>query len=214
MERKLVFRVREDIDARKIMDEAEFLDCGASKYGYAKGETCYKIPLGYEEIDMGTKELHYPYEATDYRKFIDDLCDYHEGLVWSIGQIVFEIMVWEHLVELEKQGYDISGFARIKDYYLDRNGVPIIEQEFIHNTSGNDYGWPRGWDFMEKNKKTLDALADMGFDLTDLRDGNIAYNSDGVLVCYDFGISHGSPIYDYDTYDSYNGRGYSDSYYY
>ena len=217
MERKLNIRVRKDFDVFKsVLNTATYIDSGASKQAYLKDGICYKIPIGYEELssDSFTTFVEYPYELEDYERFIyDTVSYYHESLVWSIGQIVFEIIVWEHLKELEGQGYDISGFAAIKDYYIDCNGIPVIEQEFIYRDKEIDRDLPCvcGETFRENNRKTLDALADMGFELTDLRGGNMAYNNDGVLKCFDFGISSGSAIYDYDTYDSCcNG----DSYYY
>ena len=210
MEKKLNIRVRKDVDIYEgILKYADFLDCGASKSAFVKSGTCWKVPIGYEELesDSFTLSCEYPYECKDFNPFIHNIvANEHPELVWSIGQIIFEIMVWEHLKELEAMGYDISGFARIKDYYLDKNGIPVIEQEYIHCSLDvtKEKPYPSGDFFIAQNSKVLDALADMGFMLTDLRSGNMGYNEEGKLKCFDFGISRGNAIYDYYSYDNYN----------
>ena len=218
MEKKLVFKVRDDIDVyNDILRYTNFLDCGASKSAFAKDETCWKVPIGYEELDSTsfTKTCEYPYEYKDFNNFIyNTVAEYHPELVWSIGQIVFEVMVWEHLKELEQMGYDISGFARISDYYVDKNGVPVIVQEYVHCDAETRSKLPSVTAalFDEQNKTVLNALEDMGFALTDIRSGNMGYNQEGKLKCFDFGISHGNAIYDYDTYNDYCSGSYN-SYY-
>lgn len=218
MERKLNIRIRKDFDAIKsIINQAKYLDSGASKEAYIKDGICYKIPIGYEELDSNsfTTFVEYPYTLKEYEDFIDHTVSYyHESLVWSVGQIIFEIIIWEHLKELEGQGYDISGFAAIKDYYIDCNGIPVIEQEYVYRDKDMtiDLDIPCGQVFRDQNKDTLDALAEMGFMLTDLRGGNMAYDNNDKLKCFDFGISSDSVIYDYDTYDNCNSN-YSSDYY-
>jgi len=217
MKKELKIRVREDLCIETdILKNARFVDCGASKSTFVIGETCYKIPIGYELLDSNsfTKICKYPYECDDFDFFIHNVvAEECPELVWSIGQIIFEIMVWEHLKELEQLGYDISGFAEIKDYYIDKNGIPVIEQEFIHSTPEitKDKPYVSGALFNKQNRRTLAALEDMDFCLTDLRDGNMAYNMEGKLKCFDFGISNGNAIYNYDSYEEWNS--YHNSYY-
>jgi len=209
MKRVLDIRVRNDIDIyADVLKDARFLDCGASKTAYVKGETCYKVPIGYEELDSKsfTMSCIYPYEYEDFTHFIDYVvANENPALVWSIGQIVFEIMVWQHLLELKDMGYDISCFAEIKDFYIDKNGVPVIEQEFVHCSPEKVRELPYldRYEFEDKNKSVLSALDDMGFCLTDIREGNMGYSEDGTIKCFDFGISSGSTLYNYDPYDEY-----------
>ena len=220
MERELKIRYRADFDVnREIICKAGYIDSGASKAAYKLNDTCYKLPIGDGVLDSTsfTVNTKYPYEMKDFDRFIEStVAYYHPELVWSIGQIVLEIMVWEHLLELEKQGYDISGFARIKDYYIDCNGVPVIEQEYVccpyerREELGLSY-WNAS-DWAEKNRKTLDALSDMGFDLTDIGSHNMSFDYNGNIKVFDFGLSKNSLLYSYETYDSYNSYSY-DSYY-
>ncbi len=217
MEKKLNIRVREDFDIQEFLKDAKFIDCGASKSAFVKNGICYKIPIGYEELDSNafTKTCEYPYEDEDFAYFVDNTiaAEYPE-LVWSIGQIIYEIMVWEHLKELEAKDYDISCFAAIKDYYIDKQGIPVIEQEFVHCSPETLFHLPHynGDLFEQEHSSLLHALSDMGFSLRDIRSGNMAYNEDGILKCFDFGISSFSPIENYDTYNDY--CSYSGSYEY
>ena len=198
--KELKFRVREDFDVEKMLHDnckAHFLDAGASKEGWELDGLVYKIPLGYNELygnDVFTKTIKYPYENIDFDAFINQVGVEHEELVWSIGQIVYEVMVWEHLKELEAQGYDISGFAAIVDYFLDTNGVPVIVQEYVHHSVDNArcFAMDITYIFQEENKDILNALADMYFPLEDFRRGNMEYDNSGKIKCFDFGISYNS----------------------
>lgn len=217
MEKKLDIRVREDFDIMEFLKDAQFLDCGASKSAFVKNGICYKVPIGYEELDSRafTKTCEYPFEDHDFNYFINQVvaCEIPE-LVWSIGQIIYEIMVWKHLKQLEEMGYDISCFAAIKDYYIDKQGIPVIEQEYVHCDPETLFHLPQynGCLFEQEHSKLLGALSDMGFSLRDIRSGNMGYNQDGILKCFDFGISSYSPIENYDTYESY--MNYDESYNY
>ncbi len=206
MKKKLNIRVRKDFDVFKsILNQAKYLDSGASKQAYVKDNVCYKIPVGYKELnsDCFTTFVDYPYTLDDFNHFLDyTVCEYNEAMVWPIGQMVFEIIIWEHLKELETQGYDISGFAAIKDYYIDCNGIPVIEQEYVCPSTKYFDKYVCSADFEDQNKDVLDALEQLGFSLNDIRQGNMAYNENGILKLFDFGISAGSSIYDYNDYDS------------
>jgi len=209
MEKTLNFRVREDVSIYDdILPNTKYIGEGCSKTTYAKDDLIYKLPIGYGVLDATsfTTTCEYPYEYEDFASFIENTVAYdHPELVWSIGQIVFEVMVWEHLKQLEAEGFDISGFAEIKDYFVDKNGVPVIVQEYCHcddelRSTLPDYN---GDIFEQKNCKTLEALREMGFYLRDIRYGNIGYNKDGILKCFDFGISDDNPIENYDPYSDY-----------
>ena len=106
------------------------------------------------------------------------------------------------MVELEKKGYDLSGFARIKDYYIDKNGILVIEQEYVHHNS-EVFVECYSYDFYEANKSILDALKNQGFELSDLSAWNMTYNDNKEIKCFDFGLSRGSYLYSYDTYEDY-----------
>ena len=211
--KELKFRVREDFDICKYLmvdHDAKFLDAGCSKEGWALDNLVYKIPLGYDDFkgpDAFTKKLIFPYEDIDFDAFINNIAYEHEDLVWSIGQIVYEVMVWEHLKELQLQGYDISGFAEIKDYFLDKNGIPVIVQEYVyhdHDKYEPGLGCEIADIFYDENKPTLDALCDMHFPLRDLRRGNMNYNNNKEIKIFDFGISSNSPIDPFEPYNEYH----------
>lgn len=216
MKKKLNIEVREDIDIIKITDYTSFVDCGASKSVFQKDGLCYKLPIGYEELNeySFTKSCTYPTSVKAFNDFLDNtVAHYNRAMVWSIGQIIFEIIIWENLKELEKEGYDISGFAAIKDYYIDRNGIPVIIQEYIEPSDEYRYKRYYSTDFENQNRDVLDALARRGFTLTDIRSSNMSYNQDGVLKLFDFGISKDSSIFNYQPYDEYHDDSYYDEEY-
>ena len=205
MEKKLKIRQRDDFDINKIISEADFLGSGASKLAYAYCGDCYKIPQGADEFFSGcfATTMDFPYEMEDFQTFVDTVAENHEGLVWSLGQFAIELMVWEHLKELEKKGYDISGFARIKDYFFDKNGILVIIQELVEHSPNTKLEGYKCDIFKDENKKQLDALTDMGFEVSDLSSWNLDYNDDLKVKCFDFGLSKNNILYEYDTYEDY-----------
>lgn len=214
MEKVIKIRQRDDIDIYRIMSDAHFEGSGTSKEAFEKDNIIYKVPQGADEFypDCFATKIDFPYEMEDFEEFVNIVFDNHEGLVWSLGQFAIEIMVWEHLKELEKQGYDISGFAAIKDYYFDKNGIIVIEQEYVTHEPGLMFNGWKSDVFKEENKSTLGALLDMGFELSDLSNFNLEYNNDLKVKCFDFGLSKNNILFDYDTYEDYCNYGSRDDY--
>ena len=201
-------RYREDFDVWAQLKNSSYISSGASKETYEKDGICYKIPLGNGLLDCDSftaKDLEIPDTFDEFNRFIDTVVyENTPSLVWSLGQIFFEVLIWNKLKELEKQGYDISGFAEIKDFYIDKNGIPVIEQEFVKDCGNKACV---GHFFRDKNHEVLYALEELGFILTDFRGENLATIENGEIKCFDFGMSEDSHIYNYDTYDDYCGDG-------
>ena len=187
----------------ELIQGAEWLGEGASKEAFGKGNIVYKVPRGrylLEEGGFGTN-LPYPDTIEEMNEFLAIVQDYEESLVWPLGQLAMEIIVWEALKELKEEGYDISGFAEIKDYYLDKNGVLVIEQERCEDFRGCD-----SYDF-EKLREELEIVGkklieDYNIELKDIREGNCAYSDEGngKLKIFDFGLSSSTDIFAYDGY--------------
>lgn len=197
-----------EIDIMKEIKGWNFLGEGASKIGYGKKDKVIKIPVGHHEMDENT-----PNYLLDNMDEMDDLVEqivnYNESLVWSIGQFAMEVYVWEKLLELEKEGYDISGFARIIDYYQDINGYFVIEQELsddLDSVCDISDEWD---DFIESLDEVRGELRRRwNIDLRDIREGNCGYLN-GRIVCFDLGLSSGA-LYDYSAYNDYHGDDYYD----
>ena len=197
-----------------IIDElkgATFLGEGASKTGYKKDNKVIKIPVGHHDMDENTP--NYLLDSIDEMEdLVEKITNYDERLVWSIGQFAMEIYTWEKLLELEKEGYDISRFAPILDYYQDMNGNFVIEQELTEDL--DDYGVlsESEWEeFLEDIKEIKAQLKERwNINLNDIRSGNCGYLN-GKLVCFDFGLSSGI-LYNYEAYEEYSNDDYYDSY--
>lgn len=212
--RKLKEVSYKNIDIIDELKGATFLGEGASKMGYKKDNKVIKIPVGHHAMNEDTPNYLLD-NIGEMEDLVYEIEKYDDRLVWSIGQFAMEIYTWEKLLELKKEGYDISRFAPILDYYQDMNGNFVIEQELTEDL--DDYGiLPSGeWkDFLEDVKEIKVQLKERwNINLNDIREGNCGYLN-GKIVCFDFGLSSGI-LYDYaayndcrsDYYDSY------DSYY-
>lgn len=205
-----MFIKRKDIDIEKILVGAEFLGSGASKEAYLKDGIVYKVPRGryvLARAGFGT-EIEYPDTMADVDSFLEKVCDYEEQLVWPLGQFAIEILVWEALQALEKEGVKLEHFARIKDYYIDKNGVIVIEQEA---TDGGYSAWEEAenkngdiWGALLNEINHLEPILKERFNISlrDVRDGNAGI-IDGRAVLFDFGISTTTSLDDYGSYSDY-----------
>ena len=198
----------------EIIQGAIYLGNGASKEAYLKDDTVYKVPRGRYLIErvLDTTQIHYPNKISEVDAFLSKI-DYMETkMVWPLGQFAIELLIWEALKELEAEGYDISCFAAIKDYYLDKNGVLVIEQEVAKiDWTVIDEQWDN---FNAKIEKLDEALEAKGIVLRDVREGNCGVTKDGRVVLFDFGISKTTSLDNYgsysdycDSYDSYDDGG-------
>lgn len=204
-------RKREDISVEDLIRGKEYLGAGASKEAFGDETIVYKIPRGRHLIEGShvlRNELKYPISLDDLDRFLQDINDEEPAMVWPLGQCALEIIVWEALKILAREyDVDISHFAPIVDYYLDRNGILVIEQARTHEEPSN-INWTQKrikFDELEESVRVVnDKLQDiMDFALTDIRMGNCGFNRDGVLQVFDFGLSKDCGIREYSSYDCY-----------
>lgn len=201
-----------DINILEFLKDAKFLGNGASKEAYLKNGIVYKIPRGSNRIVRSAewyKKLHYPELGFDnLSTFADEVYCYDESMVWPLGQFVTEIIIWNVLkaLEITKQ-VSLKNFARILNYYKDKNGIIVIEQEYT-TPLPNDYHFGKILKQMKDLGKQLCDLTNI--EIRDYREDNFGIGTDGIPKLFDFGLSSGNPLdyfsgysdaYDYD-YDS------------
>lgn len=187
----------------EIITGAEYLGQGASKEGYLKGDTVYKIPRGRYIIEDEGIELEFPSTMDEVDQFLFDVYDLSNYMVWPLGQFAIELIVWEAIQQLRREGLEINCFAEIKDYYFDKNGVIVIEQEAteVDYPSGEEYG--ERCDAMRNEIELLKPILEERFNvkLRDIRSGNYGLAADGKMKLFDFGISTTTQL---DSYGSYS----------
>ena len=193
-----------------IADEVEkrtyrYVNSGSSKEVYqltADKSSIIKIPRALNDIyglDGDRIEVYKPTSLDEVENVLISISEQSEGMVWPVGQLLVEIFVWERLLELEKEGYDISCFARLEDYYFDCYGIPVIKQEAVETR----YVEPEEWYAFNKKFHKISEILEERWDIHihDVRDGNIGFIN-GEPKLYDFGMIN--YIFDwYADYDSY-----------
>lgn len=185
----------------EIITGAEYLGQGASKEGYLKGDTVYKIPRGRYIIEDEGIELEFPSTMDEVDQFLFDVYDLSNYMVWPLGQFAIELIVWEAIQQLRREGLEINCFAEIKDYYYDKNGVIVIEQE------ATEVDFPDGnGDLCEEMRNEIELLKPIlderfNIKLRDVRSGNYGLAADGKMKLFDFGISITTQL---DSYGSYS----------
>ena len=202
-----------------LIQGAEYLGSGASKEAYAKNGIVYKVPRGRYLIENYGDLPTFPDTMEEVNSFLEKLYEtIGEQMVWPIGQFAIELIIWKAIEQLEKEGLEINCFARIKDYYFDKNGVIVIEQEltrdFDYAIDGNEDDYDELYDNMRFEQKLLEPILFERFNiwLTDVRDGNCGLGKDGQLKLFDFGISSTTDLDSYGSYSCY--ENYSENYYY
>lgn len=194
-------KIREDIKVESLLSGKNYLGSGASKEAYEKDGLVYKVPRGRYMLQQGgfSDRLRYPTTMEEVDFFLEDVDAFEPALVWPLGQFAIELIVWEAIKQLESEGLEINCFARILDYYLDYQGVPVIVQEA---TGENPFNNEDLWEEMQKELKFLRPILKERFDieLRDVRDGNCGVK-DGKLKLFDFGISTTTSL---DSYGSYS----------
>lgn len=187
----------------EIITGAEYLGQGASKEGYLKGDTVYKIPRGRYIIEDEGIELKFPNIMEEVDQFLFDVHDLSNYMVWPLGQFAIELIVWEAIQQLRREGLEINCFAEIKDYYYDKNGVIVIEQEATdtHLTFEEEIG--KQYHKMIEEIDALKPILEERFNikLRDIRSGNYGLAADGKMKLFDFGISTTTQL---DSYGSYS----------
>lgn len=192
-----------------IMDKlvgAEFLGSGASKEAYLKDNIVYKIPRGRYNILVDKNNfnnIYFPeYNINELEKFVEEVYELNPSMVWVLGQFASEIIVWNCLKKLEKQGLNIDCFGEIKDYYKDINGVIVIEQENLTYSKDNMDSQVYKELYAEVNKISQILYENFGVSVSDVRYGNCGNTIDNKLKIFDFGLSEESPILDYGDYSN------------
>ena len=192
-----------------IIDElvgAEFLGCGASKEAYLKDNIVYKIPRGRYNILIDKNnfnDIYFPeYNINELEKFIGEVYELNSSMVWVLGQFASEIIVWNCLKKLEKQGTNINCFGRIIDYYKDKNGIIVIEQENLTCSKENIDSQVYEELYAEVNKISQILYENFGISLSDIRSGNCGSTYNNKLKIFDFGLSEESPILNYGDYSN------------
>ena len=187
----------------EIITGAEYLGQGASKEGYLKGDTVYKIPRGRYIIEDEGIELAFPNTMEEVDQFLYDVYDLSRYMVWPLGQFAIELIVWEAIQQLRREGLEINCFAEIKDYYYDKNGVIVVEQEATdtHLTFEEEIG--KQYHKMIEEIDALKPILEERFNikLRDIRSGNYGLAADGRMKLFDFGISTTTQL---DSYGSYS----------
>lgn len=188
----------------EIITGAEYLGQGASKEGYLKGDTVYKIPRGRYIIEDEGIELQFPSTMDEVDQFLFDVYDLSNYMVWPLGQFAIELIVWEAIQQLRREGLEINCFAEIKDYYYDKNGVIVIEQEATNvDYNYNDEAVKEAINNMRSEIDILIPILEERFNikLRDVRSGNYGIAADGTAKLFDFGISTTTQL---DSYGSYS----------
>lgn len=192
-----------------IMDElvgAEFLGSGASKEAYLKDNIVYKIPRGRYNILIDKNnfnDIYFPeYDINELEKFIEEVYELNSSMVWVLGQFASEIIVWNCLKKLEKQGMNIDCFGRIIDYYKDKNGIIVIEQENLTYSKENIDSQVYEELYAEVNKISQILYENFEVSLSDIRSGNCGNAYNNKLKIFDFGLSEESPILNYGDYSN------------
>jgi len=202
--------IRKDVKVELLLSGKNYLGSGASKEAYEKDGLVYKVPRGRYMLQEGgfSDRLRYPTTMAEVDFFLEDVDAFEPALVWPLGQFAIELIVWEAIKQLESEGLEINCFARILDYYLDCQGVPVIVQEAANDNYTGDYD--DLWDEMKKELDLLRVILRERFDieLRDVRDGNCGVK-DGKLKLFDFGISTTTSLDSYGSYSDCN----RDSYY-
>lgn len=188
----------------EIITGAEYLGQGASKEGYLKGDTVYKIPRGRYIIEDEGICLKFPDTMDEVDQFLFDVYDLSNYMVWPLGQFAIELIVWEAIQQLRREGLEINCFAEIKDYYYDKNGVIVIEQEATNvDYNYNDEAVKEAINNMRSEIDILIPILEERFNikLRDIRSGNYGIAADGIAKLFDFGISTTTQL---DSYGSYS----------
>lgn len=196
---------------QEIIGGGTYLGCGASKEAFLKNGKVYKVPRGRYLLEKGGfgENLVFPDRIEEVDNFLEEVDNYEPALVWPLGQFAIELIIWQTLLEIEKEGYDIGCFARITDFYLDKNGVIVVEQEATdRNVDHDGYKWEI--EVEERLEKLQDMLEIHNIVLRDVRSGNMGMGADGQVKLFDFGISTTTSIDDYGSYSDYQDYRYED----
>lgn len=177
----------------------EYIGSGASKKAYLKCDTntIIKIPKGVDYMPD-----YFTYKFPNNLDELDSiLFDIHEtvseAFVWSIGQFIGEICVWNALCELEKRGVKAKQyFAEIKNVYIDINNIIFIEQEYVPYAASFEEE-----EFLNSKLALLEKfLIKNNIVFRDISGANVGLTKGGKVKVFDYGLPSDA-LYDYDSYD-------------
>ena len=208
-------RTEKELDIAYEVEKSKYIykNAGSSKEVYqlvSDTTTIVKIPRALGDmygLDGDSIDTYKPTSVQEVEEVLDSIYYQNEGMVWPVGQLLVEIFVWEKLLELEMEGYDISCFARIEDYYFDMNGIPVIKQEAVETRYPSDEEWESFGNQFDVVSAELENR--WGIHIHDVREGNIGFDEDGQPKLYDFGMIN----YLFDNYEDYESYADSCSYY-
>lgn len=206
-------QIEKSID--ELIQGAEYLGSGASKEAYLKNGIVYKVPRGrYLVEQIGGIATSFPDTMDEVSAFLYAIYDEMPQLVWPLGQFAIELIVWNAIQDLMGEGLEINCIAEIKDYYFDKNGVIVIEQEVANNDSIDCDTFEMLLADMEKELDLLRPILEENYKvlLCDVRGGNYGVVGDKMKL-FDFGLSSGSGLFDYGSYSEENEGSWDDEYY-
>lgn len=179
----------------------KYIGSGASKKAYLKRDTntIIKIPKG-----VTIMPDHFIYKFPNDLNQLEDILFYiydtvSEAYVWSIGQIIGEVCVWNILCELEKKGIKAKQyFAEIKNVYVDIDNIIFIEQEYVPKTAlSKDY------EILNTKLRILERfLVKNNVVFRDICGANVGTTRGGKVKVFDYGLPSDA-LYNYDSYDEY-----------
>lgn len=196
------------IEVEELLRGATYLGSGASKEAYLKDNTVYKIPRGrmiLQQSEFLSEDLTFPSEMEEVDGFLEEVCEWEEQMVWPLGQFAIELIVWEKLMLLEKEGLNIDFVARVKDYYITSDGVLVIEQELADRSAKTAEEFEKASDSLYEELDLLEPILNerFGIRLGDVRSGNCGFTEEGKYKLYDFGISTTTSLDSYGSYSDY-----------
>lgn len=192
-----------DFSIEDRIANCQYLGSGASKVAYYDKEknVVIKVPLGRECIPRGAtyRLLNNIKELADELSYI--YFEMSVRLVWSIGQFLTELLVWESVCAADRKGIEGKElFAAITDYYVDRDGVIVIEQESAPEVV-DQYEASELIDMLDEMKDYLEMHDNIV--LRDINGFNMGKNSKGEVKLFDFGLGS-DDLYKYDCYSDYD----------
>lgn len=193
-------QINKSID--EILCGATYLGQGASKEAYKKDGIVYKVPRGrYLVENLGGIATSFPDTMEEISGFLYSIYNEVPQLVWPLGQFAIELIVWNAFQELISEGLEINCIAEIKDYYFDKNGVIIIEQELASDELLDCEVYESLVSDMETELEALRPILNERYqiELCDVRGGNYGVINNKMKV-FDFGLSSGSGLFDYGSY--------------
>lgn len=182
----------------------EYLGCGCSKEAYydEKKNVVIKVPRGRYLVPQDLEYSELPETNENLSDIFEKIDSYDERLTWSLGQFIMEIITWNAFKELSKEGINgLDCLAEIKDYYIDKNNVMVIEQEYTTEFPDEEFEDGVEYDIYDVKADDVHELClalrelreplEKRFKivLSDIRAGNCGYDEEGTLKLYDFGLS-------------------------